>query len=326
MNYPLVSIIIPAYNAAKYLNQTLDSVIQQTYHNLEIIIVNDGSTDQTGALVKSYGDERIRYVEQQNGGQCNASNTGLKNASGDLIKFLDADDVINPEHIELQVKRIGDRINAICSCEWGRFFDSIPNSAKFVPEVVWKDMKPTEWLKTSLCQAADMMGAWLWLIPRQVIEKAGWWDERLSLNNDFEFSIRLLLNADEVLFTPGAKLYYRTEGQTLSGLKTKGAYEAALLSTQLGCAHLLKAENSPQMKELCANRYQDWIFQFYPKYPQLYQRFNYEIILLGGSTSKLRGGRVLLFLENLFGWKFAKQIQHLIYQMGYLKLLPRQTI
>lgn len=319
MNNPLVTIIIPAYNAGKYIRSSLNSILQQTYTNLEIIIVNDGSTDDTAQIIKSFSDKRIRYIEQQNGGQCKASNTGLKNAIGELIKFLDADDVLNKEHIELQVKKINNRTDAICSSEWGRFYGKDPESAEFHPETVWKNMKPLDWIKNALQQKCDMMGAWLWLIPRPIIEKAGGWDERLSLNNDFEFSIRLLLNAQEVLFTPGAKLYYRTGNESLSVSKSKAAYEAAYLSTQIGCAHLLGVENSPLMRQLCANRYQEWIFKFYPSYPHLVQRIEKDIRELGGSNTKVGGGIVLKSLAVLFGWKIAKKVQRFFYKLGYQK-------
>src|SRR5436190_6409100 len=106
---PLVSIIMPAHNAGKYIRSSIDSVLQQTYTNLELIIVNDGSTDDTASIIQSFSDKRIRLIEQANGGQCRASNKGLLNANGELIKFFDADDTMNPEHIMLQVKKLNNR-------------------------------------------------------------------------------------------------------------------------------------------------------------------------------------------------------------------------
>jgi len=319
MTEPLVSIIIPAFNAGNYIGSSIDAVLRQTYTNLEIIVVNDGSTDDTASVIKSYTDKRIRYIEQQNGGQCKASNTGLLHAAGELIRFFDADDVLNKEHIELQVKKLNNKTDAICSCEWGRFYNGIPESAQFEPETVWQDMNPLDWLKNALQQKSTMMGGWLWLIPRAIIDKTGGWDERLSLNNDFEFSIRLLLNANEVLFATGAKLYYRTGDQTLSVTKSKAAYEAAYLSTQLGCSYLLSEENTSLMCRLCANRYQEWIYQIYPSYPDLCRKMEKEISDLGGSDTKVGGGIILKLLTVFFGWKMAKKIQSFFYKLGYKK-------
>lgn len=317
MSEPLVSIIVPAFNAGRYIGQSITSLLQQSYTNLELIVINDGSTDNTADVIKSFSDKRIRYFEQQNSGQCKASNAGLRQAAGELIRFFDADDIMNREHIELQVKKLNTRTDAVGSCEWGRFYNAIPESARFEPGAVWQDMKSLDWLKTCLQDPAAMMGGWLWLIPRAIIDKAGGWDERLGLNNDFEFSIRLLLKANEVLFTPGAKLYYRTGDQTLSVTKTKAAYEAAYLSTQLGCSYLLGAENSALMRRLCANRYQQWIYQLYPSYPDLCSKMEQEISKLGGSDAKVGGGIVLKSLTVFFGWKMAKRIQSFFYKLGY---------
>jgi glycosyltransferase involved in cell wall biosynthesis len=261
---PLVSVIIPAYNAGGYITATIDSVLGQTYQNLEIIIINDGSTDNTSSIVNSYSDPRIRFIEQENRGQCKASNAGLSVMKGDLIKFLDADDILNSMHIELQVQRLNHRTDAICSCEWGRFYDGNPSSAQFVAEAVWKDLSSLEWVMASLQQPAEMMGAWLWLIPKPILDKAGFWNEELSLNNDFEFSCRILMAAEEVLFTPGAKLFYRSGNSSLSASKNKAAYEAAFLSTKLGSSYLLEKENTALMRQICANKFQQWVYQFYP--------------------------------------------------------------
>jgi glycosyltransferase involved in cell wall biosynthesis len=311
------SIIVPVFNSQRYIENTLHSLFKQTYKNIEIICINDGSTDDSLAILEKYQD-KIVIINQTNKGQCAASNNGLKHATGDYIKFFDADDLMNPEHIELQVKCLNGRTDAIASCEWGRFYDNNPNSAVFNPEAVWKDLLPLEWLKTSLSQKADMMGAWLWLIPRQVLEKSGGWDERLSLNNDFEFSTRLLLAAKEVLFTPGAKLYYRS-GLTDNLANTSGklSYEAALLSTQLGCQYLLEAENSEQMRLLCANRYQEWAYRIYPQYPDILKKIEMEIKRLGGSAKNMDGGKVFKLLSSIMGWKLAKRFQALTYKVGY---------
>ncbi len=320
-----VSVIIPVYNAAKYLEQTLQCILNQTYTNIEIICVNDGSTDKSLEILNIH-KSRIKIIDQPNNGQCAASNIGLKAVTGDYIKFFDADDLMNPEHIELQVKRLNGRQNAIASCEWGRFYDENPDSALFNPEPVWRDLKPLDWLKTALSQRIDMMGAWLWLIPRKIIEKAGGWNEKLSLNNDFEFSIRLLLAADEVLFTNGAKVYYRSGMETnLASQKSQQAYEAALLSTQLGCQHLLQAEPSDTMKQLCANRYQTWMYRIYPSNPQLTKQIDKTIKELGGSNIDMEGGKVFLLLKKFFGWKLAKRIQISMYRYGYKPKHPHKS-
>lgn len=101
-NSPLVSIIVPVYNNSKYLDKCIKSIINQTYKNLEIILVNDGSTDNSDKIIKSYTkkDSRIKTIYQKNAGQSAARNQGLKIATGDYISFVDADDEVKPEFIE----------------------------------------------------------------------------------------------------------------------------------------------------------------------------------------------------------------------------------
>ncbi len=103
---PLVSVIIPAYNATAFLGETLDSVLAQTYPNLEIIVVDDGSTDATPELLDSYGD-RIRVLRQANAGQAAARNHGAREARGELLAFLDSDDLWDPDKIARQVELLG---------------------------------------------------------------------------------------------------------------------------------------------------------------------------------------------------------------------------
>ena len=108
-----VSIIVPIYNTEKYLTHCLDSIINQTYKNLEIILVNDGSTDNSKKIIDDYAkkDSRIKAIHQKNSGQSAARNRGLKEATGDYISFVDSDDEINKKFVEeLMRKTDNDKI------------------------------------------------------------------------------------------------------------------------------------------------------------------------------------------------------------------------
>ena len=317
---PLISIITPCYNAASFLKEALSSVLAQTYQRFEWILVNDGSTDETEAIIHSCNDTRIRYYKQENKGQCAASNFGLNMAKGDYIKFFDADDVMNAQHLEAQLKRLNGRTDALASCTWGRFYDDMPDSAHFIPEPVWKDMQSLDWIKQSLSLKYDMMGAWLWLIPRKVIEVTGGWDERLSLNNDFEFSMRLLMHVREVRFAGDAKLYYRSGNTSLSQRPSIKAFEAAILSTDLGCSYLLGKENSCFTRQVCADRYQEWLYRIYPSDQQLVAKLEKKIQELGGSKRQMDGGTVQQMLCNTLGWKLTKRLKNFLFSKGYRKL------
>lgn len=97
-----ITVLMPVYNGEKYIAEAIDSILNQTYRDFEFLIVNDGSTDRTEAIIKSYTDKRIKLITQPNGGVSNALNTGLKNASGKYIARFDADDISYPERLEEQ--------------------------------------------------------------------------------------------------------------------------------------------------------------------------------------------------------------------------------
>jgi glycosyltransferase involved in cell wall biosynthesis len=103
---PIVSVIIPAYNQGSYLKECIDSVLDQTFQNLEAIIVDDGSTDNTRFVATQYSDSRVRYIYQSNKGLSGARNTGIKNANGSYITYLDSDDLFLPQKIELLLEKL----------------------------------------------------------------------------------------------------------------------------------------------------------------------------------------------------------------------------
>jgi glycosyltransferase involved in cell wall biosynthesis len=102
----MISVVIPAYNAERYLAQALESVVRQTHTEIEIVVVDDGSTDRSADVARSYPDSRVRVVEQPNGGPAAARNHGVRLARGELLAFLDADDLWEPRKLELQLEAL----------------------------------------------------------------------------------------------------------------------------------------------------------------------------------------------------------------------------
>jgi glycosyltransferase involved in cell wall biosynthesis len=126
-----VSIIIPLYNSEKYIAETINSALNQTWENKEIIIIDDGSTDKSLVIAKSYERVNVIVISQQNKGASAARNVGIKNSKGDFIQFLDADDLLSTDKIEAQMKifeQYGNDI--IVSCQWDGFI-KLKEEAKF---------------------------------------------------------------------------------------------------------------------------------------------------------------------------------------------------
>ncbi len=132
---PLVSIIIPVYNAEKYLAETISSALDQTWPNKEIIIVDDGSTDQSLKIAQSFNNKIIHLYRQENKGASAARNKGLLAAKGDYVQFLDADDLLMSDKISTQVAQLNSITDAVSICPVIHFNDNdkvlemlIPNS------------------------------------------------------------------------------------------------------------------------------------------------------------------------------------------------------
>ncbi|SFE21566.1 glycosyltransferase [Peptostreptococcus sp. D1] len=115
-----VSVILPAYNSGKYIKSCIDSILNQSYENFELIIVDDGSIDDTQEIISDYVDKKIKYIYQNNKGVSSARNTGIKNASGELVTFIDADDMMSKYQLEIMAKYFCDGVDMVM-CRYHRF-------------------------------------------------------------------------------------------------------------------------------------------------------------------------------------------------------------
>src|ERR1700693_982164 len=144
---PLVSILIPAYNAQEWIADTIKSAICQTWKRKEIIIVDDGSSDQTLAIARQFASREVAVVHKENQGAAATRNHALSLSQGDYIQWLDADDLLSPDKVAKQVEAAdawgSDR--TLFSSAWGSFAYR-PDRAIFSPTSLWCDLCPIEWL------------------------------------------------------------------------------------------------------------------------------------------------------------------------------------
>lgn len=309
MNKPLISVLIPCYNAAPYISATLQSVLAQTWRPLEIIVVDDGSTDNSAEIVRSFSGAGVRLYQQDNRGQTAALNATLRYATGDFVQYLDADDVLDPEKIALQMARLRDQPGCLASAEWGRFYD-IPEQTSFEPESVWRDMDPLDWLVESRADGLGMMFPAIWLIPMPIVRAVGPWDDALTLNNDAEYFTRVLLAAESVLFCPGARCRYRSGiGGSLSGYKSPRAWRSQFRVTELCESYIRAREDSERVRRGFALSWQHFAHACYP----------YDVSLAGQALRRARalhdvrirpnGGLAFKTLSRLIGWRLARRLQ-----------------
>lgn len=309
---PLVSILIPCYNAEKWLAETLESALAQTWDNIEIIVVDDGSTDNSLAVAKQFEPDGVKVISQTNKGASAARNRAFQESQGDFIQYLDADDLLAQDKIELQVKLFLDgKSEFVVSGEWARFYQ-LPTEACFILEPVWNDMPAVDWLICSW-EGGGMMHPAAWLMPRAIAEAAGGWDESLSLDDDGEYFCRVVLASKEVKFCPGAKSYYRSGiSGSLSNTTSQLAWESAFRVRELCTNYLLSHEDSPRTRHACAAAFQRLIYSAYPDATNLVKKAEAKVKSIGGSNLKPGGGFIFKIIANTLGWKLAKHIQKLV--------------
>ena len=310
---PLVSILIPAYNAAPWIAETLSSALAQTHPGCEIVVVDDGSRDDTldrARAVAARFPDRVRVAGQTNSGASAARNHAFRLSRGDFIQFLDADDLLSPRKIELQLARLaGAPAGAVATCRWGRF-ETDPAAARFVDEAVFRDFVPVEWLLLHASEARMMHPA-AWLAPRAICERAGPWDETLSLNDDGEYFARVVLASAGVAFTPAAEAatYYRSGlGGSLSKRRSPAACASLHRAGELLQGHLVAAESSPRVRQARADHWMHIAYELYPDAPALSRDAERRSATLGVSAVPPPRGTPARPHSRLVGWRLARRL------------------
>ena len=305
---PSVSIIIPALNAAEWIGETIASCLQQTWTDLEIILVDNGSTDGTLDVVHSLKTPSIRIFECQKQNAGAARNFGMAQSRGDYIQYLDADDVLFSAKIESQLERLQrEGGTSIASGPWARF-SKIVSEREPEPEAVWCDLDPQSFLIRSWT-GGGMMPIFAWLTPRRVIEEAGPWDESLTLDDDGEFFTRVILKSSRILFCPGAMGYYRsTAHPSLSKAGSRQALLSGFFSVDQAAGYLLRARDDEETRKACAYNYQRFAYAAYPRYADLAETAEQRVVELGGCDMPPSGGKLFQVLSGMVGWKRAKRL------------------
>lgn len=185
---PKVSIIIPVYNGSKYLSEAIDSALEQTYKNIEIIVINDGSDDggKTRNIALSYED-KITYIEKENGGVSTALNLGIKNMTGDYFSWLSHDDLYEPNKLLMQVEEIKKHEeNTILYSN----YSLVDEKTNFIRDVI---LNHDEYNKKPLDSIINMdINGITLLIPRKAFDDCGLFDENLRCVQDYDLWLKMM--------------------------------------------------------------------------------------------------------------------------------------
>ena len=306
----LVSMLIPAYNAQKYLADTLRCAVSQTWPRKEIIIVDDGSTDQTLAVARQFESAHVRVVVQNNQGATGARNTAFSLSQGDYIQWLDADDLIAPDKIARQMEEL-DRCasrRTVLSSAWAKFIYRY-KGAEFVPTSLWCDLSPVEWMIRQMEENVYMQTA-TWLVTRELTEAAGPWDTRLLGDDDGEYFCRVLMASEGTHFVPESKVYYRSAPGSLSHIGfSNRKLEAQWISMKLHIQYVRSLEDSPRARAACVTYLQNWMTFFHPERMDIFKQAEELARSLGGQLLIPPLSWKYSWIDAAFGRHMARRAQ-----------------
>jgi glycosyltransferase involved in cell wall biosynthesis len=326
----LVSVVVPAYNQENAIEDTLGSVWKQTYRPIELIVVDDGSTDGTKEVVEQWIARRenppsftARLITQENSGAPVARNRGACSSQGEFIQFLDSDDLLSEQKIAHQVealRAVQDDELVVPFCETIFFDDGTdPKEGKRQQgRIMSSSDDPVQWLTDLLGWdgGGGMVGSHAWLVPRTVARAAGPWREGLTTDQDGEYYSRVALASSRIRKTDG-KAYYRIHRTQTSQSSRKSAadFRSLLISIRLKEEQLLKEarpEQKHRVRSAAARHFMQVALQSYPKYPALsavaerWARARRPEIDVPSPSSWKRA-----LLQHIFGWKGAQIASYL---------------
>jgi len=311
---PLVSILIPAFNAEEWIADTLRSAIGQTWPNKEIVVVDDGSSDRTLEIAQRFESNSVRIFTKENQGAAATRNKAFALSHGDYIQWLDADDLLAPDKIAKQMEALGRSPDKrkLLSGSWGRFMHRYYRT-RFVPTALWCDLTPVEWLVRKMSQNLYMQTA-TWLASRELTEATGPWDTRLLGDDDGEYFCRALLASDGIRFVSESKVYYRASGTaSLSYIGSSDKKrDAQWCSMQLHVKYLRSLEESERTHQACVKYLQNWLIFFYPERMDLVKQAENLAQSLGGQLRPPHLSWKYSWIASTLGWPVAKHVQRIL--------------
>jgi hypothetical protein len=301
---PLVTVITPCYRQGRFLAEAIESVLNQSYRPIQMIVVNDGSDDETETVALSY-KQQIQYVSQPNGGTSLARNAGIKRADGKYLLFLDADDLLHREATGWQVEAMQGKDNRICMMGYGKF--QAEGSFEDKIDKLPPDERPLE----RLLVFENLAPPHAFLCPREmVVSIGGFADQWTRSCEDWDFWIRLILAGAEIVAVPRVGAYYRRHEGSISTnhLRMDSKIAELLLGVQ---------------KEM--RRRPDLLQRWGMTYPELKKRQKPIILdaLLGAAYSLRKKGDYIgcLYFHLASFWQVGWSVQALL---GLIKLAPQR--
>jgi glycosyltransferase involved in cell wall biosynthesis len=317
----LVSVIIPFFNCGSSLTRTIKSVMAQSYSPIEVIMIDDGSTDDSYSIAKNFECTNIKVFRQINLGASVARNLGIANASGTYFQFLDAGDVLSDNKIEIQVNALSRYKRKLAVCDYAQF----TNDAELKMDVI---LDQSDFIYSTENPIDFLISLWggygnlnfiptnCWLVPRELIEMVGGWRNYRCPDDDGEFFARIILASNGIIHTENARNYYhiafRGENQ-LSQNKNVKLLKNLILTIDLKHKYLEQKGGHKFLPIAIGSQYLRFAVFNYPQQIVLskiafrrYKKLNVKL------KSPVLGGIFLECTKYLFGWRVARWLRFII--------------
>lgn len=266
---PTISIIIPAYNAAATILETLDSVFQQTFSDFEVLVINDGSTDQTLDLLQTIEDKRLQIFDYENRGVSVARNRGISYARGEFIAFLDADDLWSPDKLELQFAALQEHPEAGVAYSWNYFQYETPEKSYAETSNSFQGNVYADLLIKNFIQNGSNP-----LIRKEAIASVGLFDPTLKSCQDWDYYLRLAQNWPFVLVPKVQVIYRQSPNSSSSNIEVMKYYLFLLINRTF--------ESVPQELKPLKNQSLSWAYQYIAEHYLKSQSATLQQVFLAG--------------------------------------------
>ena len=307
-NLPLVSILIPLYNSGDFVAETIECCLSQSYPNIELVIVDDHSTDNAVEVAQKYLSDRVHlYTNPKKGGN-SARNYAFEMSRGEYVMFHDADDLITKGHIRSLVDAIMQRGTGNSTAFSPIYMLEADGKLWQPPTTIDHDFIPGIEMLVGIWTGAGFRCPHCHLVPRHIVDSVGRWDERVLKNQDGEFFARVYNAADKMLFSGEAEYaIWRQRKGTVSRAKNEKAL-VSHISTFKGIARMiLDYQNTERNRIAISENYGYWLYENYP-FSKEVERVFFDGLRENGLSFILPKRKVLLFLKMLFGWRIALRI------------------
>jgi glycosyltransferase involved in cell wall biosynthesis len=286
----------------------LNSLLTQTYEKLEILIIDDGSTDDSSAIVQRLEDPRLKLFRQQNAGRCAARNTALRMATGKFIKYVDQDDIIDRNNIRLQIEELMGETDDVLSC--GRLKTFLQDVTLSKELEFFDEFPPTcDPIQFYSILGANAVQTSVWLTPRALHLAAGYWNEELPQNpmDDGELFMRILMRSRTVKYSNNSIVYHRLSSENRGSRHDNPTKICSYFrSLELCSDHLLAREDSPRTREICARWFKHCAYLHFDSAREFGELALLKLSALGYRRVRYYiGGPLFRVLDRLFGPRTA---------------------